>query len=129
MPYELTVRDHFSAAHNLRAYRGKCEHLHGHNWNVDLLLEGADLDEEGMLMDFAEVKQVLAGVLDRFDHQYLNEVPPFDRLNPSCENLARVIAEEVAARLPAGVRLAALTAWESERCSVTYRPPAPVKGP
>ena len=129
MPYELTVRDHFSAAHNLRAYRGKCERLHGHNWNVDLVLEGEDLDGEGMIMDFVEAKRLLSEVLDRFDHRYLNEVPPFDRLNPSCENLARVIAEALAGRLPAGVRVAGVRAWESGRCSVTYRPPPEAKEP
>jgi 6-pyruvoyltetrahydropterin/6-carboxytetrahydropterin synthase len=122
MLYELFVQTEFSAAHNLREYKGKCERLHGHNWRVDLRLAGDRLNDEGMLIDFVEAKRILGEVLDPFDHAYLNEVPPFDRLNPSSENLARVIAEAVAARLPGHVRVAAVTTWESDRCSATYRP-------
>ena len=122
MPYELFVSDHFSAAHNLRAYKGRCERLHGHNWRVEVCLAGDDLDAEGMLLDFTEIKRLLAEVLDPLDHAYLNEVPPFDTLNPSSENLARVIAGRLAERLPAGVRLASVTTWESHRCAATYRP-------
>ena len=122
MAYELYVQADFSAAHNLRAYKGKCERLHGHNWRVELRLAGDRLNDEGMLLDFVEAKRILAGVLEPFDHVYLNEAPPFDTLNPSSENLARVIAERVVARLPANVRVASVTVWESDRCSATYRP-------
>jgi 6-pyruvoyltetrahydropterin/6-carboxytetrahydropterin synthase len=122
MPYELFIQGEFSAAHNLRAYRGKCEHLHGHNWRVDLCLAGNEVGADGMLIDFRQAKQILCDVLDRFDHAYLNEVPPFDRLNPSSENLARVIAEAVAERLPRHVSVASVTAWESQRCAATWRP-------
>ena len=124
MPYELFIQAEFSAAHNLRAYQGKCERLHGHNWRVELRLEGDRLNDEGMLLDFVEAKRLLAQALEPFDHVHLNEVPPFDRLNPSSENLARVIAESAAARLPANVRVASVTVWESDRCSATYRPSA-----
>ena len=127
MLYELTVRGEFSAAHHLRQYKGKCEHLHGHNWQVDLCLEGDRLGPEGMLLDFTDARRILGEVLDRFDHAYLNEVPPFDTVNPSSENLARVIAEAVAPHLPSGIRVAAVTTWESERSSATYRP-APAAG-
>ena len=122
MPYELLIQDHFSAAHNLREYKGKCERLHGHNWRVDLHMEGDRLDDKGMILDFRDAKRILAEALEAFDHAYLNEVPPFDQINPSSENLARVIAEAVAARLPAGVRVAGVTTWESDRCGATYRP-------
>jgi 6-pyruvoyltetrahydropterin/6-carboxytetrahydropterin synthase len=124
MPYELSITSDFSAAHNLRGYRGKCERLHGHNWRVDVRLAGDRLDDAGMLIDFTEARRLLAEVLDPFDHAYLNEVAPFDKINPSSENLARVIAEGLAARLPAGVALASVTVWESDRCSATYRPGA-----
>ncbi len=122
MPYELLIQDWFSAAHNLREYKGKCEKLHGHNWRVDLRLEGDRLDNTGMVLDFKEGKRILAEALEPFDHAYLNEVPPFDRLNPSSENLARVIAEAVAKRLPSGVRLAGVTTWESDCCAACYTP-------
>ena len=122
MAYELLVQAEFSAAHNLREYKGKCERLHGHNWHVDLYLAGETLNQEGMLLDFQEAKRILGQALEPFDHAYLNEVAPFDRLNPSSENLARVVAQAVAAQLPPGVRVAAVTTWESDRCAATYRP-------
>jgi len=124
MPYELFITADFSAAHNLREYKGKCEHLHGHNWRIDLRLAGDRLDAEGLLLDFTEAKRILGEVLERFDHRYLNEVEPFDRLQPSSENIARVVAEAVAEHLPAGIRVVSVTAWESDRCAATYRPPA-----
>jgi len=124
MPYELFIGSQISAAHSLRQYQGKCERLHGHNWRVDLRLAGDDLGEAGMLLDFIEAKRLLAEALADLDHAYLNEVPPFDTVNPSSENLARVIAERVAGRLPEGVRVASVTTWESDGCAATYRPPA-----
>ncbi len=124
MAYELFIQADFSAAHNLREYKGKCERLHGHNWRIDLRLAGDRLNAEGLLLDFTEAKRILGEVLERFDHRYLNEVEPFDRLQPSSEMIARVVAEAVAERLPAGVRVVSVTAWESDRCAATYRPPA-----
>jgi len=124
MPYELFIQTGFSAAHALREYKGKCERLHGHNWHVDLRLAGDRLDAGGMLLDFTDAKRILGEVLEPFDHRHLNEVPPFDRLNPSSENIARVVAEAVADRLPKGVLVASVTAWESDRCAATYRPEA-----
>jgi len=123
MAYELFIQADFSAAHNLREYKGKCERLHGHNWRVDLRLAGDRLGAEGLLLDFTEAKRILGEVLERFDHRYLNEIEPFDRLQPSSENIARTIAEAVAERFPAGVRVASVTAWESDRCAATYSPP------
>jgi len=120
--YELLIQSHFSAAHNLREYRGECERLHGHNWRVEVRLEAAGLDDDGMVLDFKEGKRILAETLEPFDHAYLNEVPPFDRINPSSENLARVIAEAVAEHLPEGIRVVGVTTWESDRCAATYRP-------
>ncbi len=122
MPYELLIQEWFSAAHNLREYEGKCEKLHGHNWRVDVRLAGDHLDNQGMVLDFKEGKRILAEALEPFDHAYLNEVPPFDGLNPSSENLARVIAEAVAKRLPEGVRVAGVTTWESDCCAASYTP-------
>jgi len=127
MPYELFITADFSAAHQLREYKGKCERLHGHNWRVDLRLAGDRLDSEGLLLDFTEAKRILGEVLERFDHRYLNEVDPFDRLQPSSETIARVVAEAVAERLPGGVRVVSVTAWESDRCGATYSPPASKK--
>ena len=123
MAYELFIQADFSAAHQLRDYKGKCDRLHGHNWRIDLRLAGDRLGAEGLLLDFTEAKRILGEVLERFDHRYLNEVEPFDRLQPSSENIARTIAEAVAERFPAGVRVVSVTAWESDRCAATYSPP------
>ena len=122
MSYELFIQAEFGAAHNLREYNGKCERLHGHNWKVDLRVAGDRLNREGMLLDFVALKRILHEVLDRFDHRYLNEVPPFDTLNPTSENLARFVADEAAARMPEGVRVVSVTTWESEKCAATYTP-------
>jgi len=125
VPYELYVQDSFGAAHNLRAYKGKCERLHGHNWKVDLRIIGDRLNDEGMLMDFVELRAILRDIVERFDHRYLNEIPPFNVLNPTTENLSRVIAEEVGPRLPPGLRVASVTTWESDRAGATWRPEPP----
>ena len=120
MPYELVVKADFGAAHYLREYRGKCERLHGHNWKLDIYLTAEKLNADSMVLDFVEAKAVIRDVLEKYDHYHLNEVPPFDRLNPTSENIARVLAEEVQARLPSGVRVLRLTAWESDRCGATW---------
>jgi len=120
--FDISVSASFSAAHAIKGMVGSCEKLHGHNWRVDVRLEGDRLDNQGMVLDFKEGKRILAEALEPFDHAYLNEVPPFDGLNPSSENLARVIAEAVAKRLPEGVRVAGVTTWESDCCAASYTP-------
>ena len=90
--YRIHVRDHFDAAHYLRGYQGRCEALHGHRWEVVVALETARLNEIDLGYDFTELKRVLEEqVLARLDHRCLNDVPPFDQINASTENLARVI--------------------------------------
>ncbi len=122
--FEVNVEETFAAAHNLRNYRGKCENLHGHNYKVRITLAGPDVDETGLLYDFVQLKQVIRQVIQSLDHRYLNEMPPFDLLNPSAENIARYIYDETAKRLPAtpnGAGVASVTVWETETTSATYR--------
>jgi len=121
--FEVTVEETFAAGHALRNYRGKCENVHGHNYRVQVTLEGAQLDEAGLLVDFVELKKVLHGILDRLDHRFLNEVAPFDVLNPSAENMARHIFEELERGLDGqpGARIASVRLWETDTCSATYR--------
>ena len=88
--FEVSVDDSFAAAHNLRNYKGKCENLHGHNYKVRVVLTGPRLDDTGLLYDFVHLKQVMRAVLGALDHKYLNETKPFDELNPSAENIARL---------------------------------------
>jgi 6-pyruvoyltetrahydropterin/6-carboxytetrahydropterin synthase len=120
--YELTVEDHFAAAHNLRGYHGECEHLHGHNWRVVVRLAARDLDDLGMVMDFREVKGLLGGILEELDHKYLNDVPPFDSKNPTTENLCRYVATRLGEGLPDKVSVQCVSCWESEKCSASFMP-------
>ena len=87
--FEVTVEAGFSSGHYLRNYHGKCENPHGHNYKVFVTLIGDALDETGLLLDFKLLKQVLRPVVDYLDHQMINDLKPFDEINPSAENLAR----------------------------------------
>lgn len=120
--YRLSIETEFAAAHNLREYNGKCERLHGHNYRVRSVVAGENLGDDGMLVDFHRLKDILDEVISRIDHRYLNEIVPFDELNPTTEHIARFIADEVDKGLPAGVNVAEVTCWESDKCAVTYVP-------
>ena len=119
--YELIVESEFAAAHSLRGYDGKCEHLHGHNWTVEVVLAGEKLDNLGMVMDFRDVKGVIEEVLDGYDHQHLNELADFRELNPTTENIARILHARFTKRMPQGIAVEKVTVWESERCGASYR--------
>jgi 6-pyruvoyltetrahydropterin/6-carboxytetrahydropterin synthase len=122
--YEISVEENFAAAHNLRHYHGKCEDLHGHNYKVRVVLEGQELDSSGLLYDFVHLKQVIQGVIKSLDHRYLNELKPFDTLNPSAENIARHIYDETAKHLgksPGLARVSGVTVWETDTAAATYR--------
>ena len=121
--YTLKVEGAFEAAHHINDYPGKCARLHGHNWVVEAVVKGRELDELGMLVDFKDIKQTLKETLERFDHRYLNELAPFkDGVNPTAENLARIIFEELAGNeiFKRDSVLAAITVFESPKSSVTY---------
>src|SRR5579871_4452680 len=92
--FEVTVEETFAAGHALRGYKGKCENPHGHNYKVRVTLRGSQLDSIGLLYDFKDVKQVIAATVDRLDHQFINDIPPFDKVNPSAENLAKYFFDE-----------------------------------
>jgi 6-pyruvoyltetrahydropterin/6-carboxytetrahydropterin synthase len=112
--YTLTVRSSFSAAHRLREYPGNCERLHGHNWRVEATVESRELDAQGMAVDFRTIRGILAEAISRLDHRYLNDVAPFDAHNPSSENIARHIFEEMEGKIPGPARLCRVVVWESE---------------
>jgi 6-pyruvoyltetrahydropterin/6-carboxytetrahydropterin synthase len=121
--YELRVYSSFAAAHQLRNYGGKCEQLHGHNWKVEAFVEAEGLNQEGLALDFHEVKKVLGEVLSRFDHKNLNELAMFEKENPSSENLARLIHSDLTAFLSKfNVRVGKVSVWESESCCASYIP-------
>lgn len=121
--YTLKVEGAFEAAHRVAGYPGKCDRLHGHNWVVEAVVKGCELDELGMLVDFKVIKKTLKDTLERFDHRFLNELKPFSEgMNPTAENLARVIFEELEASevFKRDSKLAAITVFESPKSSVTY---------
>ncbi len=125
--FEISVEETFAAGHALRGYRGKCENLHGHNYRVLVTIEGEELNSIGLLVDFVDVKRVLHSAVERLDHQFLNEVPPFDARNPSAENMAKYFYDELskglASQEPAApVRVAAVKLWETDTSTATYRP-------
>jgi len=120
--YEIAVERHFDAAHFLRGYQGKCEALHGHRFRVVARVSATELDGTGLAYDFTELKRHLDEVLARFDHTCLNEVPPFQEINPSSENIALTIYNELKPRLAGPVVISSIEVWESPQTWVTYRP-------
>jgi len=120
--YEVTVQRHFDAAHALRGYNGRCENLHGHRYEVAVCLAADELNDIGLTYDFTELRAVLGDqVLSRLDHTHLNETPPFDEMNPSAENIARFIYEQLAEALP-DARIRWTRVWESPDAWATYYP-------
>ena len=118
--YQISVKQHFDAAHALRGYKGKCESLHGHRFEVVVAIQAKELNEIGIAYDFLELKNQLKDILARFDHTSLNDMSTFAKINPSSENIAKWIYDNLKRRLPEGVLLSAVTIWESENASATY---------
>lgn len=120
--YDLMIRGHFDAAHALHGYPGECCKLHGHTWDIEVVVRGNDLDEVGIVYDFKTLKSDLGAVLEPLDHAYLNDVPPFDAMNPTAENLSRYIFEQLQGRVGTPVRVLEVAVWESPVAKITYRP-------
>ncbi|HLJ28609.1 MAG TPA: 6-carboxytetrahydropterin synthase QueD [Candidatus Angelobacter sp.] len=122
--YEVTVERSFAAGHYLRNYKGKCENPHGHNYKVRVTLRGAELDKAGLLLDFKDLKDVMKDVIERLDHQMLNDIEPFTRLNPSAENIARYFYDETSGRLRSltsgRVSVKDVTIWETDTTTARY---------
>jgi 6-pyruvoyltetrahydropterin/6-carboxytetrahydropterin synthase len=125
--FEVSVEAGFAAAHQLRNYRGKCENLHGHNYKVRVTVQGDDLNSIGLLADFTELKAALREITEFLDHKFLNEIPPFTEINPSAENVAKYICDELQKALGEGaaevpVKIAEVKVWETDTSTATYRP-------
>jgi len=123
--FEVSVEQTFAAGHALRNYRGKCENVHGHNFRVRVTIEGERLDETGLLVDFLEVKALMHSIIERLDHQFLNEIAPFDVKNPSAENIAQYFYVEMTQGLtttPVPVRVREVKIWETDIQSASYLP-------
>jgi 6-pyruvoyltetrahydropterin/6-carboxytetrahydropterin synthase len=125
--FQVSVEETFSSGHALRGYKGKCENVHGHNYRVQITLEGPQLDSIGLLVDFTHLKQVIREIIKRLDHQFINDLEPFTSINPSAENLAKYFYEEVISKvkeLPPGARVTDAVIWETDTAFARYRPAA-----
>ena len=121
--YEISVEMDFDAAHALRGYQGKCERLHGHRFKVVAVVKGKKLNEIGLAYDFTLLKQHVGAILAEYDHTNLNDTAPFNRINPSSENIAAAIYRKLKKKLAgAPVDLDSIEVWESPQSRVRYRP-------
>ncbi len=120
--FELKVVTHFAAAHQLKMVAKKCENLHGHNWKIEICVASETLNDAGVLVDFGELKQHISEIMARLDHKFLNELDYFDDDNPpSSENIARYIAHSLETKFRnSKIKVARVTAWESEDACATY---------
>jgi 6-pyruvoyltetrahydropterin/6-carboxytetrahydropterin synthase len=122
--YELRIISHLAAAHQLRDFHGECENLHGHNWKIEVFVTGREVGENGILMDFKEVKKATKNVVEELDHRFLNELEYFKNVNPSSENIARFIFDSLTQRLTDHrVKVSKVTAWESDSAGASYMGP------
>lgn len=119
--YELTVKGHFDAAHALPGYPGACHFLHGHTWDVEVTISGTELDEVGILYDFKDIKNHIHDVLENFDHRCINDVAPFDRINPTAEHMSRILYYELNKALPRHIGIKEVAVWESPRARVSFK--------
>ncbi|MFN2381661.1 MAG: 6-carboxytetrahydropterin synthase QueD [Guyparkeria sp.] len=121
--YTLTTEVDFAAAHRLHGYDGNCARLHGHNWRVVIEVTGQKLDEVGMVVDFKVIRARAREIAKGLDHAYLNEVPPFDAVNPTAEHLAGYFHQALASGFDTeAYQVSAVTVWENDRSAVTFRP-------
>jgi 6-pyruvoyltetrahydropterin/6-carboxytetrahydropterin synthase len=119
--YTLKIVTDFAAAHTLRGYPGACSRMHGHNWKVEAEVQATKLDEIGMAVDFKVIKAATRDIAARLDHYYLNEIPPFDKQNPTAENIAAYFFNALAKQLNTEhIRVSSITLWETERACVRY---------
>ena len=121
--YTITVEREFAAAHVIHGYNGPCSRLHGHNWVIECSVKSSKLDNIGIAFDFKDLKKVMDSVLDRLDHQNLNEIEPFTTINPTAENLACWMYQEFKKQLESheNVWLDMVAIWENARSCVRYQ--------
>ena len=119
--WEVSHETVVAAAHQLRFSPGEGERLHGHNWRIKATLRASALAKEGWVVDFYVLGRTLRAIVEPYEHAFLNDIPPFDDLNPTAENLARVVADELAAKMEDDrVKVVRVDVWESDECWATY---------
>lgn len=123
--YSVRVEARFEAAHFLREYRGITEPLHGHSYKVeaDLAARGGGVDSDAIAVDFVSAKRKLDVLAKKLDYGCINDIPPFNEVNPSAENIAAWFARELQTAVEdENAIVTAVTLWEGPVNSVTYTP-------
>jgi len=125
--FEVSAEQTFAAGHALRGYQGKCENVHGHNYRVRVTLEGEELNSIGLLVDFVDMKRAMKRIIEYVDHRFINDLPPFDTVNPTAENMAKWFCDEFQKKLHEGLaevpaRVSEVVVWETEKNIAKYRP-------
>jgi len=119
--YTLKICTDFASAHTLRDYPGDCNRMHGHNWKVEVEMVAHQLNQVGMGIDFKEIKKATKDVAKRLDHRYLNDIAPFDKVNPTAENIAAYFYQQLAEMLNKDtIKVSTVTVWETDRACVSY---------
>jgi len=119
--YRISVRSSFSSSHELRGYAGDCASLHGHNWGVSTVVEVKDVDVSGMGMDFRLLRECLNKHTMALDHKHLNNLEPFQEINPTAENIARYLYNRLKLELPGGVEMVEVRVEETGDEWASYR--------
>ena len=118
--FKVEITTHFAASHMLHGYEGACRALHGHTWKVETEVSTNTMDDTGISVDFKKLKEMTNSIISRFDHKHINDVPPFDTINPTAEHLAKYIYDNLEKMLPESVSMSRVTIWESEKYALTY---------
>ena len=116
--YCLSIESKISAAHQLRDYDGPCARTHGHNWKIKVEVRANNLNKVGIAIDFSDLKKLTWQIIGRFDHNNFNEIAPFDKLNPTAENIAKYFYDEIAKILPDDITLVLIEIWETDKYRV-----------
>ena len=119
--WEISQETCVAAAHQLRYAPGEGERLHGHNWRIKAVVRAKELDKSGFVLDFNHLGKVLRDLVEPYEHVFLNEIAPFDDVNPTAENIARVVADDLAAKIDdARAKVARVEVWENDTCCAVY---------
>lgn len=118
--YKLSALLSFSSAHYLNEYNGNCARLHGHNWKIQIEVSSFEINDIGMALDFKDLSKLAWQVIGKFDHQVINDVKPFDTINPTAENIARYFYQEISKILPPHVKMEKIGLWETDKYLVEY---------
>ena len=118
--YRVFIDTHFAASHQLHGYQGACRALHGHTWKVRIEIKTTFVDDVGISFDFKMLKELAHQTIDKLDHNHINDIPPFDELNPTAEHISRYIYDEIKVKLPEHAAMSEVTVWESDSYAISY---------